>query len=180
MKAALLGLMQSGKSTIFSAISGKAIPPMGATAIEEAIVPVPDGRLDWLEGLYKPKKKTYATIDVLDLPGGGTSNLLDQPEFSADPERIKGLMRALDRKKTLIDLLGRVLDDGGLQVIIGDEHPETGLARCSLVAAPYGAGGRVMGTLGIVGPTRMEYAQAVALVEYLAQVLSGYFSRPGD
>jgi heat-inducible transcriptional repressor len=110
----------------------------------------------------------------------GTSNLLDQPEFSADPERIKGLMRALDRKKTLIDLLGRVLEDGGLQVIIGDELPEPGLARCSLVAAPYGAGGRVMGTLGIVGPTRMEYAQAVALVEYLAQVLSRYFSRPGD
>jgi len=69
MKTALLGLMQSGKSTIFSAISGKAIPAMGATAIEEAIVPVPDGRLDWLETLYKPKKKTHATIDVLDLPG---------------------------------------------------------------------------------------------------------------
>ncbi len=69
MKAALLGLMQSGKSTIFSAISGKPVPAMGATAIEEAIVPVPDSRLDWLEKLYKPKKKTLATIDVLDLPG---------------------------------------------------------------------------------------------------------------
>lgn len=69
MKAALLGLMQSGKSTIFSAISGKAIPAMGATAIEEAIVPVPDERLDWLETVYNPKKKTRATIDVLDLPG---------------------------------------------------------------------------------------------------------------
>jgi GTP-binding protein YchF len=69
MKTALLGLMQSGKSTIFSAISGKALPAVGATAIEEAIVPVPDERLDWLETLYKPKKKTYATIDVLDLPG---------------------------------------------------------------------------------------------------------------
>lgn len=69
MKTALLGLMQSGKSTIFSAISGKPIPAIGATAIEEAIVPVPDERLDWLETLYKPKKKTFATIDVLDLPG---------------------------------------------------------------------------------------------------------------
>jgi len=69
MQAALLGLMQSGKSTIFSAISGKAIPPMGATAIEEAIVPVPDERLNWLTGLYQPKKTTRATIDVLDLPG---------------------------------------------------------------------------------------------------------------
>jgi len=69
MQAALLGLMQSGKSTIFSAISGKNIPPIGSTAIEEAIVPVPDERLDWLTALYQPKKSTQATIDVLDLPG---------------------------------------------------------------------------------------------------------------
>ena len=54
MKTALLGLSQSGKSTIFSAISGKAIPPMGLNNIEEAIVPVPDERLVWLEKLYKP------------------------------------------------------------------------------------------------------------------------------
>jgi len=69
MKTALLGLAQSGKSTIFSAISGKAIPPMGLVAIEEAIVPVPDERLVWLEKLYKPQKVVRATIDVLDLPG---------------------------------------------------------------------------------------------------------------
>jgi ribosome-binding ATPase len=69
MKVALLGLMQSGKSTLFSTISGKAVPPIGSTAIEEAIVPVPDARLDWLDSLYKPKKVVHATIDVLDLPG---------------------------------------------------------------------------------------------------------------
>ncbi len=69
MKAALLGLMQSGKSTILSTISGKALPPAGSVGIEEAIVPVPDERLDWLDGLYKPKKKVHATIDLLDLPG---------------------------------------------------------------------------------------------------------------
>lgn len=69
MKAALVGLLQSGKSTILSAISGKGIPPIGSTTIEEAIVPVPDERLDWLTEYYKPKKMTYATIDCLDLPG---------------------------------------------------------------------------------------------------------------
>ncbi len=69
MKVALLGLLQSGKSTIFSAVSGKAIPPLGSTAIEEAIVSVPDERLDWLREYYKPKKTTHATIDCLDLPG---------------------------------------------------------------------------------------------------------------
>ena len=69
MKIALLGLLQSGKSTILASLSGKSIPPIGSTAIEEAIVPVPDARLDWLTEYYKPKKTTYATIDCLDLPG---------------------------------------------------------------------------------------------------------------
>ena len=69
MKVALLGLLQSGKSTIFASISGKPIPPVGSTTIEEAMVAVPDERLDWLTDYYKPKKTTYATIDCLDLPG---------------------------------------------------------------------------------------------------------------
>jgi GTP-binding protein YchF len=69
LKVALLGLLQSGKSTIFSSLSGKAIPPIGSTTIEEAIVRVPDERLDWLTEYYKPKKTTYATIDSLDVPG---------------------------------------------------------------------------------------------------------------
>jgi hypothetical protein len=69
MKVALVGLSQSGKSTILSAISGKAMPHLGSTAIEEAIVPVPDERLDWLAQLHKPKKIVHATIDCLDVPG---------------------------------------------------------------------------------------------------------------
>jgi len=69
LKVALLGLLQSGKSTILSAVSGKKIPPIGSTAIEEAIVPVPDDRLGWLTEYYKPKKTIYATVDCLDLPG---------------------------------------------------------------------------------------------------------------
>lgn len=69
MKVALLGLLQSGKSTILAGLSGKAIPPVGSTKIEEAVVPVPDVRLDWLTEYYKPKKTTYAMVDCLDLPG---------------------------------------------------------------------------------------------------------------
>jgi len=69
LKVALLGLLQSGKSTILSAVSGKKIPPIGSTSIEEAIVPVPDDRLGWLTEYYKPKKTVYATVDCLDLPG---------------------------------------------------------------------------------------------------------------
>jgi len=69
MKVALIGLLQSGKSTILASLSGKAIPAVGSTSIEEAVIPVPDERLDWLADYYKPKKITHATIDCLDLPG---------------------------------------------------------------------------------------------------------------
>jgi len=69
MKVALIGPLQSGKSTILSSLSGKAIPAIGSASIEEAIVPVPDERFDWLAEYSKPKKTTHATIDCLDLPG---------------------------------------------------------------------------------------------------------------
>ncbi|MCI0499132.1 MAG: redox-regulated ATPase YchF [Planctomycetales bacterium] len=69
MKVALIGLMQSGKSTLLSAISGKDPAPMGVPDIHEQIVPVPDDRLDWLTALYQPKKTVHATVDCLDLPG---------------------------------------------------------------------------------------------------------------
>ncbi len=69
MKVALVGLLESGKSTLFAGLSGKAISPVGSATIEEGLVPVPDERLDWLTEYYKPKKITCATIDCLDLPG---------------------------------------------------------------------------------------------------------------
>jgi len=88
MKAALLGLLQSGKSTLLSAVSGSDIPPIGSTQIAEAIVPVPDERLDWLAELYKNKKKVTATIDCLDLPG---LSFLDEHTRSAARRLINGV-----------------------------------------------------------------------------------------
>ncbi len=69
MKVALLGLLQSGKSTLFTSLSGKSAGTAGSTNIDEAIVPVPDERLEWLSELYNPKKTVHATIDCLDVPG---------------------------------------------------------------------------------------------------------------
>ncbi len=69
MKAAFLGLMQSGKSTLVSAVSGKEAAPSGAVEAHEVMVSVPDERLDWLTGLYQPKKTVRATVDCVDLPG---------------------------------------------------------------------------------------------------------------
>ena len=92
LKVALIGMMQSGKSTIMSAISGKAMPPVGSVNIEEVIVPVPDGRLDWLTELYKPKKTVRGTVDCLDLPA---LSFTDESGRSA-ARRLFGQVRTVD------------------------------------------------------------------------------------
>jgi len=105
----------------------------------------------------------------------GFSNLIALPDFS-DISIVRPVAKSLEEKSTLVDLLSRVLEDSGVQVVIGQENPMSGLSRCSLVASHYGSGDRAMGMVGIVGPTRMQYARAIALVDYLAGILTKILS----
>ena len=107
----------------------------------------------------------------------GTANLVDHPEF-ADVGRMRTLLFALDEKTRLVQLLGRVLDSGGVQVLIGSEAPDASLDGLSLVASRYRAGERALGSIGIVGPTRMSYVRAIALVDYLARRLTELLADP--
>jgi len=117
--------------------------------------------------------------DDAELLVDGASNLIGSPEFS-ELETMRGLFRTLEEKKSLIRLLSQVIDAGGVQVVIGEENPQEQLNKCSVVAARYGTEDGILGTLGIVGPTRMEYAKAIALVDHLAVVLSRLLSGPRD
>ena len=108
----------------------------------------------------------------------GASNLVGAVE-SHDLERTKELLRTLEQKGRLVDLLENVLTGQGVQVVIGHENPVSSLSDLSVVATTYRAGDRVLGTVGVVGPTRMEYARAIALVDYLAHVLTRFLTTPG-
>ncbi|MBN2316989.1 MAG: redox-regulated ATPase YchF [Sedimentisphaerales bacterium] len=121
MKAALIGLLQSGKSTILASISGKAIPAVGSTAIEEAIVPVPDKRIDWLVEYCKPKKTTYATIDCLDLPG---FNFTDDHGRAA-ARRLISQIRTVD----LLVLVVRAFEDPTVPAYRNSVNPARDLAE---------------------------------------------------
>ncbi|HUT31478.1 MAG TPA: DUF933 domain-containing protein [Sedimentisphaerales bacterium] len=106
MKVALVGLLESGKSTIFSAMSGKGVSPVGSQTIEEGMVSVPDERLDWLAEHYKPKKTTHATIDCLDLPG---LNFIDEHGRAAS-RRLINQIRTVD----LLVLVLRAFEDAAV------------------------------------------------------------------
>lgn len=94
MKVALTGLSQSGKSTIALALSGKAIPAMGSVNIEESTVSVPDERIEAMSEVYNPKKKVYATIECLDVPG-----------FSFEDETSRVAARRLINQIRTVDML---------------------------------------------------------------------------
>ena len=121
MKVALVGLLQSGKSTILAGLSGKAIPSIGSTSIEEAIVPVPDERFAWLAEYSKPKKTTHATIDCLDLPG---FNFADEHGRAA-ARRLIGQIRTVE----LLVLVVRAFAEPSVPPYRGSVDPVRDLAE---------------------------------------------------
>jgi heat-inducible transcriptional repressor len=103
----------------------------------------------------------------------GLANLLRRDEFArGDPERIREVVDALERHRFLPDIAPRVMAGEGVQVIIGAESGTGAMKDMSVVAARYGAPGGPGGLLGIVGPTRMQYGRAIAVVRHLTQVLN--------
>jgi heat-inducible transcriptional repressor len=103
---------------------------------------------------------------------GGTANIIDQPEFAANVERMKELLRAFEEKSRLIHLLDRCLSTAGVNVLIGSETPFQDIRECSFVTRTYSYDDQTMGVLGVVGPKRMAYPRVIAIVDYMADLVS--------
>ncbi|MBO8141406.1 MAG: heat-inducible transcription repressor HrcA [Firmicutes bacterium] len=101
----------------------------------------------------------------------GTLNILEQPEFR-DVERARSLLAVLETKDALSQVLSAAGRSEEPTVIIGQENPLEGLRECSVVSSAYRIGNEVIGVIGVLGPTRMEYAKAVGMVRYVAEHLS--------
>ena len=101
----------------------------------------------------------------------GTTNILNQPEFR-DMERAIAILEALEQKEHLLSLLSTTSRPKGVQVVIGQENLHSAMQGCSLVSCTYYVGSDVVGTLGVIGPTRMDYAKVVAAVDVVAHALS--------
>ncbi|MCI0530043.1 MAG: hypothetical protein L0Y56_21585, partial [Nitrospira sp.] len=101
----------------------------------------------------------------------GATNILDLPEFS-NVEKMKTLFKAFEEKYIMMKLLDSCFDNEGVQVFIGSENAFLGINDCSMVITNYKRGSQVLGVLGIIGPTRMEYSKVIPLVDYTAKWLS--------
>lgn len=107
----------------------------------------------------------------------GIVQLLRHDDFShGDPERIRRVVEALERNKFLPAITPQVMAAEGVQVIIGGENGEDALKDMSVVVSRYGVEGQVSGVLGIVGPRRMQYGRAIAVVRYMTEMLNDLLS----
>ncbi|MEW6348337.1 MAG: heat-inducible transcriptional repressor HrcA [Thermodesulfobacteriota bacterium] len=101
----------------------------------------------------------------------GKTNILKEPDF-AQLEQLKALLITLEEKSKLLNILEKTLEAEGIQVLIGSEHGLEEIAGCSIVAYPIRAEGAVLGSLGVIGPKRMDYKKVVPLVHTTARVLT--------
>ncbi len=113
--------------------------------------------------------------DGKDLTVVGTSRILGQPEFQ-DANKVRQVLQAVEGGVAL-EALNEAAEDDGIVITIGRENRHPAMQGCSLVTATYRVGGRTVGTLGVLGPTRMDYARVLSVVHSVTECLSGALSR---
>jgi heat-inducible transcriptional repressor len=125
----------------------------------------------WLTTTLELARRGFDLDPGQDVVVDGTSGLLNQPELS-DLGRVRRMFETFADKARLVKLLNQCVRGGGVRVLIGEDSDLTSELDFSLVATPYGVGDRTLGTLGIFGPSRMEYQKIIPLVDFLGETLS--------
>ncbi len=120
-------------------------------------------------------ERSVETEETGDVYIDGASNILAKPDFS-DVERLRELFRTFEAKSRLVKILNECIARepvfGDVHVVIGREHSAPQLRSCALITAPYRLGeGFAGGTVGVVGPMRLEYARTIAAVNYVARLV---------
>jgi len=117
--------------------------------------------LSMIEGVLLSDEKNRIFI-------GGSTNMLTQPEFK-DVDKVKNILDLLAETPTLIRLI--TASPEGLQIRIGAENSVQAMTDCSLITATYSIDDQLIGTVGILGPTRMEYGKVIRLLDYMSKNL---------
>lgn len=116
---------------------------------------------------------TVGPSDARQLIVRGQANLLDDLRAAEDLERIRLLFNDLETQKEVIDLLARAEGGEGVRIFIGSENKLFSLSGSSMIAAPFRDGSqKIVGVVGVIGPTRLNYARIVPMVDYTSRVIS--------
>lgn len=121
-------------------------------------------------------KLAFEDEESSDIYYHGTSNIIEKPDF-ADVEELKILLKAFEEKSSILKLLNKCLEEEGVAIYIGAESTIEKMDDISIIASTYSTGENSQGTLGIVGPKRMNYSELIPLVAVTAKIITGHFNR---
>lgn len=152
-----------------ASVRGETLAGAGALALRLA-AEAPDEQRELLRAVAEALGELQRAAQPHVLVGGVANLAEDVAHWRG--ETVRRLLEALERESSLLRLLREAGTLGDVSVTIGAEHPATGEWDASLVAAPFHAGSTPLGTIGVVGPTRMDYSTAVATVRAVARRLS--------
>ncbi|HEX8025257.1 MAG TPA: HrcA family transcriptional regulator, partial [Candidatus Limnocylindrales bacterium] len=115
--------------------------------------------------------REYDTAAVEDVFSDGLLNVMGAPEF-ANSDKLRRVFSALENRAYLGELVGTVAASGAVQVFIGHENPPADMRDVALVLAPYGRPGRAVGVVGVLGPTRLAYPEAIGTVRFVSGLMN--------
>ena len=160
--------------TINACLSGRRLENINAAVLRKIEEDISDRSL--FEAALEVIHKALAEDKKSRVYLGGTTQLLNQPEFR-DVEKVKNILLMLEEEQLLCDILYAQRGEG-LTVTIGQENKYSGIQDCSIISATYHFDGELIGTIAVLGPTRMEYARTMTLLDFmnanLAQVLKQF------
>jgi len=119
-------------------------------------------------------QSTFIESEEVEVYVEGQSNLLDYPEIARSQEKIRALLNAFEEKSILLKILDRAMENPGLQVFIGSDDELQEIEGLSFILSSYSRDQNILGSLGVVGPTRMNYFMIIPVVDYIAKLLSDH------
>ncbi|HUJ01691.1 MAG TPA: heat-inducible transcriptional repressor HrcA [Usitatibacter sp.] len=123
-----------------------------------------------MQAAIQAGSEALAPDDGVVISGG--RNLLEVDELSGDMQRLRRLFDLFERKTQLLEILEQSERADGVKIFIGGESQLVPLDECSIVTAPYEVDGQVVGTVGVIGPTRMAYERVIPIVDVTAKLVS--------
>jgi len=126
--------------------------------------------IDSVDRIFKDDRKSDHLIVT------GAKNIIRQPEFE-NPEKFESIIELMEDKEIIIHIMEKSTENKEVYISIGSENEYSKLQDYSFISKEYKFG-ETVGTLGIVGPKRMEYSKVVAIVDYIAKMLSEFLKNP--
>jgi heat-inducible transcriptional repressor len=166
-----LSAVSSRLNTFFSGLTGREI---SSKAVE--LSPLEKQAADYLFGMVRAEKSGESQVPYLE----GWHFMLNQPEF-ASSENMRTIMELVEQRALLKLIAPETLNEPGVHVVIGRENRDEAIRNCSVVSCRYGIPDEAIGTIAVVGPTRMPYLRTIPTVYYfssvLSQLLAGLYGR---